>query len=157
MKDLAIFRRMVMFCLLLGSVYLVFDTVVTSLKSKADKEEQEEDNLEAFNKLIEKFEVLTPTSDEESADENGEILQAQTLVEQMKEKQREEQNEKDRALAQSELLKSIKGQEANRLLESVAKPLIELEDIRVEPDLHIPEDLPDIANELVGTSPDDAN
>lgn len=157
MKDLAIFRRMVMFCLLLGSVYLVFDTVVTSLKSKADKEEQEEDNLEAFNKLIEKFEVLTPTSDEESADENGEILQAQTLVEQMKEKQTEEQNEKDRALAQSELLKSIKGQEANRLLESVAKPLIELEDIRVEPDLHIPEDLPDIANELVGTSPDDAN
>lgn len=157
MKDLAIFRRMVMFCLLLGSVYLVFDTVVTSLKSKADKEEQEEDNLEAFNKLIEKFELLTPTSDEESADENGEILQAQTLVEQMKEKQTEEQNEKDRALAQSELLKSIKGQEANRLLESVAKPLIELEDIRVEPDLHIPEDLPDIANELVGTSPDDAN
>ena len=157
MKDLAIFRRMVMFCLLLGSVYLVFDTVVTSLKSKADKEEQEEDNLEAFNKLIEKFELLTPTSDEESADENGEILQAQTLVEQMKEKQTEEQNEKDRSLAQSELLKSIKGQEANRLLESVAKPLIELEDIRVEPDLHIPEDLPDIANELVGTSPDDAN
>ncbi len=157
MKDLAIFRRMVMFCLLLGSVYLVFDTVVTSLKSKADKEEQEEDNLEAFNKLIEKFELLTPTSDEESADENGEILQAQTLVEQMKEKQTEEQNEKDRALAQSELLKSIKGQEANRLLESVAKPLIELEDIRVETDLHIPEDLPDIANELVGTSPDDAN
>lgn len=157
MKDLAIFRRMVMFCLLLGSVYIVFDTVVSSLRSKSEKDETGDEDIEALNKMLEKFDVLTSGPEEEYINEPGSDVRAKSLVKTVEEKQRIEQDRKDRTLAYEELMKSVKGQEANRLLESAAKPLIELEDIRVEPNLHIPEDLPDIASELVGTPPDDAN
>jgi hypothetical protein len=158
MKDLAVFRRMVMVCLLLGSVYLVFDTVVTTLTSKHEKEKSESEGLEDFNQLIEKFEVLTPEAGAVSnhPSESGDSG-VMNFVVQVEQQQREEQNRKDRALAQVELLKSVNSKEANRLLEQVAHPMIELEDIQYQPNPNLPENLPTTADELIGLSSDDPN
>ena len=160
MKDLSVLRRMVMIILLLGSVYLVFDTVVTSLSKVSEKEQLEEVDLDAYNKLLEKFDVLTTPEepDEKLAEDSGETEEAQkSLVDQVEQQQREEQDRKDRALAHEELMKSIRAGEANQKLQAAAKPLIELEDIRVDPNLELPETLPDFTNGLIGSTPDAPN
>ena len=155
MKDIAAFRGLIMMSLLLISMYLVFSTAMSTFKTEKERELTKEEEWQAYQKMIEEFEVIAP---EEPTLENPEPAdESPTLVEKVEQQQLAEQDAEDRRKARDELMKSIENAEANRLLEAIAKPLIEKEDIRLDATFSVPEDLPLTADALLGQPADDSN
>jgi biopolymer transport protein ExbB/TolQ len=156
MKDIAAFRGLIMMSLLLISMYLVFSTVMSTFTAQKERELSKEDEWQAYQKMIEQFEILPPNV-ENADDSEAQSEESLTLIDKVEQQQLAEQDAEDRELARAELMKSIKNAEANRLLENIAKPLIEKEDIRLDTTFPVPEDLPLNAADLLGQPTDDAN
>ena len=150
-KDLAVVRGVVMMGLLLVSMYLVFSTVADKLSPEEEPDEQEV--LEQINKLLEDFEVMAPQPSVPPIEEPPSVPDAgsedASLADAMEDKIRDEQDRSDRARAQAALAESIRQGEANRLLEKVAEPLLEKQDVQVGGALPDGEDLARSVDALV--------
>jgi len=158
MKDIAAFRGLIMMCLLLVSMYLVFSTVMSSFREEKERELTKEEEWQAYQKMIEQFEILQAEQENATPDEpEAQPEESLTLIEKVEQQQLAEQDAQDREKARAELMKSIKNAEANRRLEAIAKPLIEKEDIRLDSTPPIPDDLPLTAEALLGKPTDDSN
>jgi len=147
-----------MMCLLLVSMYLVFSTVMSSFREEKERELTKEEEWQAYQKMIEQFEILQAEQENATPDEpEAQPEESLTLIEKVEQQQLAEQDAQDREKARAELMKSIKNAEANRRLEAIAKPLIEKEDIRLDSTPPIPDDLPLTAESLLGKPTDDSN
>ena len=139
MKDLAVLRGIVMMVLLLVSMYLVFSTVTDQMDTGA--ESAPSDDLERLNNLLEEFEVLSPQDSKEPPAEMPARQEKRETEEpsadSIQDKIRQEQDRADRERARAALAESIRNGEANRLLERVAEPLLEKQDVKVEG--HLPQ------------------
>ena len=60
MKDLLVFRSVILMVLLLASMYFVFSTVIDRMGVEEEEENEEETDLTS---LLEDFEVIAPHSD----------------------------------------------------------------------------------------------
>ena len=150
-KDLAVVRGVVMMALLLVSMYFVFSTVADKFES--EKEPDEKEAIEQLNKLLEDFEVITPEPSaaniENPSSKLVEMEDDLRLTDALAEKIRQEQDVSDKKRARTALAESIKRGEANRLLEQVAEPLLEKQDVRLESDLLDGEELANSIDSLV--------
>ena len=149
MKEIPAMRGILMMALMLISMYLVFSTVLSS-----DKEEDTEDGgIEEFNKLIEKFDIVPPGSldGQQPVGANTSKDAGTSTIEELDRERREQLDAQDRQEAAKALMESIEKGEANRLLEAIAKPLIEKEDIRVTNEPMLPDSISFSAEDILGT------
>jgi len=161
MKDLAVLRGVVMMALLLVSMYLVFSTV--SDKMSPGEEADGQDDLEKLNTLLENFEVMPPPPpvppiEPLPASVPDAVPEAEDLAESLQDKHRDQQDRADRERAQAALAESIRQGEANRLLEKVAEPLLEKQDVQVGGALpdgrQLAESLDALVDSLQGETPE---
>jgi hypothetical protein len=145
MKEIPAMRGILMMALMLVSMSFVFKTVMDSFKDQKVEEEKEAgQDLEAYNKLLEQFEIVTPVEGEEQSPPGPAGAKETTTgaIAQMEKERKDKQDATDRQKATEALMESIGNGEANRLLEAIAKPLVEKEDIRMDEAPRLPETLP---------------
>tara|TARA_Y100000588_G_C13855496_1_gene753847 strand:+ start:86 stop:628 length:543 start_codon:yes stop_codon:yes gene_type:complete len=131
MKEFAVLRGVILMILLLVSMYLVFSTVL-------DKQDEEKEEGEDISSMLEDFDVLSSSS----STINETLLPHRSIREQNQQLSRisdkfgkhfrQELDKSDRERARVELMDSVTRGEANRLLQSIAKPLIERDDIAID-------------------------
>lgn len=159
MKEIPAMRGILMMALMLISMYLVFSTVLSSDK----EEDSNEGSIEEFNELIEKFDIVPPGSLDQQQPEakTANTGTGTSTIEELDRERRDELDAQDRQQATKALMESIEKGEANRLLEAIAKPLIEKEDIRVTNEPVLPETISFSAEDILGTpqqeEPEDEN